>query len=171
MFDRDYTVNVNPHPDKKAVPLKWVKWLARETDNIVFATGNQHLRREALIPGMKEAISIWEDMNGYSPEREYEGEEYWDEFRPTRREGIHIVKDIHPNENEFVVIDDVDLTDMTEFGIKHYYPWDFYYKVVNGVFPIPLDGGEQDDQPENARDREVGEWLNSMNFFDEYAHI
>ena len=30
-FDRDWTVDVNSHPHKEAVPLEWVRHLAHET--------------------------------------------------------------------------------------------------------------------------------------------
>mgnify|MGYP000695154476 CR=1 FL=1 len=46
-FDRDYTVSVNPHPDRTAVPLSWVKYFAHYRKDIdVWATGNQMLTEE-----------------------------------------------------------------------------------------------------------------------------
>ena len=55
-FDRDYTIDVNAHPEYDAVPLAWVKAWAHspEYDHIdVWATGNQHLITEAQIPGTR----------------------------------------------------------------------------------------------------------------------
>lgn len=167
MFDRDRTVDVNPPRDKDAVPLSWVKHLAHETNNKVFATGNQHLRKEALIPGMEEAKMIWEDMRGYPVE--YDDAGYADGFKPSRRNGLRMVKEIHPDENEFIVVDDIDLRDMAEEGIIHYYPWDFYKEVQNGQFRCLQNEINQNNQPENARDRDVDKWLKNSGFYEEYG--
>ena len=51
-FDRDQTVNINPHPRHDAVPLEWVRHLAHNTPYSVYATGNQTLAAEAAIPGV-----------------------------------------------------------------------------------------------------------------------
>lgn len=32
-FDRDWTVDVNPHPRREAVPLEWVRYWAHNTDH------------------------------------------------------------------------------------------------------------------------------------------
>lgn len=55
-FDRDQTVDVNPHAEKEAVPLEWVKHLATETEHEVWTIGNQTLTEEARIPGMNECV-------------------------------------------------------------------------------------------------------------------
>jgi len=55
-FDRDWTVDVNPHPRKEAVPLEWVRHLAHETDHPVYAIGNQALADEAAIPGVVDIV-------------------------------------------------------------------------------------------------------------------
>ena len=47
-FDRDWTVDVNPHPNRQAVPLDWVRTLAHETAHPVYAIGNQDLADEAV---------------------------------------------------------------------------------------------------------------------------
>ena len=60
-FDRDYTVSVNGHPDRAAVPIGWVQYWAHETEIPVWATGNQHLKSECEIPGLTEAESLWEE--------------------------------------------------------------------------------------------------------------
>lgn len=172
MFDRDYTVDVNPHPDKEAVPLEWIKYLARETDNPVFATGNQHLRREALIPGLQEAKQIWEAMTGEDVTDEYEGRDFGRRYKPTRRDGLRLVQEIHPDQTEFIVVDDVNLQDLSDEGIHHYYPWEFYDVVVNeGRFNIPVDGGDQHGEPENARDNDVSEWLDNNGFYRRYESL
>jgi len=44
-FDRDWTIDVNPHPRHDAVPLEWVRHLAHETPHAVYAIGNQTLGR------------------------------------------------------------------------------------------------------------------------------
>ncbi|QSG11537.1 HEAT repeats containing protein [Halapricum desulfuricans] len=55
-FDRDWTVDVNPHPQHEAVPLEWVRHLAHETDHAVYAIGNQDLAEEAAIPGVVDIV-------------------------------------------------------------------------------------------------------------------
>lgn len=47
-FDRDWTVDVNPRPNRQAVPLDWVRTLAHETVHPVYAIGNQDLADEAV---------------------------------------------------------------------------------------------------------------------------
>ncbi|ESS10408.1 MAG: hypothetical protein A07HR60_02423 [uncultured archaeon A07HR60] len=42
-FDRDWTVDLNPHPRHNAVPLEWVRHWAQEKDHEVWAIGNQDL--------------------------------------------------------------------------------------------------------------------------------
>jgi len=49
-------VDVNPHPQREAVPLEWVRYWAREADHEVWAIGNQDLVAEADIPGTVESI-------------------------------------------------------------------------------------------------------------------
>ena len=55
-FDRDWTVDVNPNPNKEAVPLEWVRHLAHETEHAVYAIGNQLLADEAAIPGVVDIV-------------------------------------------------------------------------------------------------------------------
>ena len=77
-FDRDSTIDVNPHPDHDAVPIAWVKaWAhAPEHEHIdVWATGNQRLAGEARIPGTEHARSCWERLEGRDPSDEYPTEE------------------------------------------------------------------------------------------------
>ena len=57
-FDRDQTVDVNPDPELKPVPLSWIQFFAHETDLHVWATGNQQLQIEAAIPTPYEAREI-----------------------------------------------------------------------------------------------------------------
>jgi len=55
-FDRDWTIDVNPHPRHDAVPLEWVRHLAHETPHAVYAIGNQTLAEEAAIPGVVDIV-------------------------------------------------------------------------------------------------------------------
>lgn len=167
MFDRDYTVDVNPHPHKDAIPLKLVKYLAHETDYPVFATGNQHLRREALIPGVKDARQVWERMHGYDPDDRYEDKSYFDNYKPSREHCVKLVRDIHPDYNEFVVFDDVDLKHLSEDGINHFYPWNGE-EFIRENFDIPRNIKSQDNQPENAKDNDVEKFLEDNDFLDSY---
>jgi hypothetical protein len=61
-FDRDWTVDVNPHPHREAVALEWVLYWAHDSDHEVWAIGNQDLVDDAdgrdLEPsrGQKQAL-------------------------------------------------------------------------------------------------------------------
>jgi len=44
-FDRDWIVDVNPHPRHDAVPLDWVRYWAHDTDHEVWAIVSK-LQRE-----------------------------------------------------------------------------------------------------------------------------
>lgn len=146
-FDRDLTVDINCPSnaagasildpdmnlsgfipdDAEGVPLAWVQHWAHETDYHVWATGNQHLRTEAKIPGLKDAEDLWETY--------WTGEYEYDEpvsfyGKPQRRDGLRLIKDlydgIYPNQDfRFVVVDDVDLSELVDEGWMHYFPWDF----------------------------------------------
>lgn len=169
-FDRDHTVSTNPMPGRKHVPLSWVKWIFQETDDHVYATGNQHLRREALIPGFEEAVQRWELMNGYHPEKDYEPNSYFG-YKPERRDGLRLIQDIHPEEEEFIVVDDVNLHDLRSEGFKHYYPWDFYNEVKEGEMDIPFNPDGYTDEPENANDINIEDFLHENGFMNEFLNI
>lgn len=168
MFDRDYTVDVNPKPGRDSIPLRLVKFLAHETDHPVFATGNQHLRREALIPGVEDARKIWEKMHGYDPNDRYEDESYFDNYKPSRENCVKLVRDIHPDHNEFIVFDDANLKHLHEDGINHFYPW-HGEDYIRENFQIPNNIKSQDNQPENAKDNCIEEHLDKNNFIDSYV--
>jgi hypothetical protein len=64
-FDRDSTVDVNPiEPSQTVVPLKWIQYLAHDTDNVVWAHGNQQLKEEAVIPGKRELVAAYTERWG-----------------------------------------------------------------------------------------------------------
>jgi hypothetical protein len=76
-FDRDWTVDVNPHPRHDAVPLVWVRHLAHETPHAVYAIGNQTLAEEAAIPGVVDIVGRhpddWDEWLGEKqPDGRYE---------------------------------------------------------------------------------------------------
>lgn len=159
-FDRDYTVSVNGHPEKRAVPIGWIQWYAHETDIPVWATGNQHLKSEAEIPGLAEAESLWE---GYiaGEEYEYENSQFEDYIKPRRRDGLRLIQDLYeetfPDEDfRFVVVDDVDVSDLAAEGPwKHYFPWDFVEAVEAGETPVeqpPSDAFRNQGVPFNSTD-------------------
>jgi len=150
-FDRDYTVSVNPHPKQQAVPLSWVKHLAHEQTEVdVWATGNQLLREEAAIPGISEAITSWRELT--LPDSVEQFHEYVppQARKPSRKEGLRLVKVVYDEitaaldiDIQFIVIDDVDLTQLESEGWKHYFPWDFVSVIKNETtsvsVPIPLE--------------------------------
>ncbi len=127
-FDRDWTVDVNPHPNREAVPLAWVRHLAHETDHAVYAIGNQLLADEAAIPGVVDIVGRhddeWEDwLGGKQPDG------YYERF-PARRERLDLIADLHPDADGYVVVDDLDLSDVS--GWDHYHAWEFVPAVEQG---------------------------------------
>jgi len=133
-FDRDWTVDVNPHPRHEAVPLEWVRHLAHETSHTVYAIGNQDLAEEAAIPGVVDIVGRHEDdweqwLGAKLPSGRYE------QF-PKRRERLSLIADLHPEADEFVVIDDLDLSDVS--GWEHYHAWEFVPAVKQGVIDPDL---------------------------------
>jgi len=133
-FDRDWTVDVNPHPRHDAVPLEWVRHLAHETEHAVYAIGNQDLADEAAIPGVVDIVGQhpdpWTDWLGSKqPDGRYE-------HFPTRRERLSLIADLHPNVDEYLVVDDLDLSDVD--GWTHYHAWDFVPAVKSGEIDSSL---------------------------------
>jgi HEAT repeat protein len=128
-FDRDWTVDVNPHPRREAVPLDWVRHLAHETSHAVYAIGNQRLAEEADIPGVVDIVGRhpddWEHwLGGKQPDGRYE------RF-PSRRERLALIADLHPDADSYIVVDDLDLGDVD--GWEHYHAWDFVPAVRRGA--------------------------------------
>ncbi|MDS0280551.1 hypothetical protein [Haloarcula onubensis] len=159
-FDRDDTLSVNPHPDHRAVPIGWVQFFAHELEIPVFATGNQHLRAEAKIPGIREAENAWEEYVTGEP-YEYENSQFEDFIKPRRRDGLRLIRDVYeaafPDQDfQFVVVDDADVSDLSEEGPwTHYFPWDFVKAVESGDFALeepPSDAYRNDGVPFNSTD-------------------
>jgi hypothetical protein len=141
-FDRDETVDVNPHPDpeKEPVPLAWVRHLTHHTEHAVYAHGHQALTLEAEVPGLRrakerandiEADSHWSEVLGV----DIESRSYAEGL--TRRERVRLVECVHPDAEEYVVVDDVDLSDLD--GWQHYHSWEFVAAVREGkrTFDLP----------------------------------
>jgi HEAT repeat protein len=138
-FDRDWTVDVNPHPRHDAVPLEWVRHLAHETDHSVYAIGNQTLAEEAAIPGVVDIVGRhsddWEQWLG---EKQPDG--YYEQF-PLRRERLALIADLHPDADGYIVVDDLDLADVD--GWDHYHAWEFVPAVEQGEIGIEVpDAGD-----------------------------
>lgn len=102
-FDRDGTIDVSHGP----VPLKWVRYLAHETEHKVFAIGNQRLKREAKIPGLKELGVMG------------------------RRRALRVLKENFSNAEAYIVVDDLDLLDMEEEGWTYFSPQEFVDDFAN----------------------------------------
>lgn len=145
-FDRDWTIDVNPHPDRDAVPFKWVRYLAHETEHAVYAIGNQDLTEEAAIPGVVDIVGRhpdeWDEwLGGKRSTGRYE------RF-PDRHERLALIEDLHPEAKEYIVVDDFDLSDVD--GWSHYHAWDFVPAVEWGqihpdlpwVYEPVTDGGQ-----------------------------
>jgi len=144
-FDRDRTVDVNPHPRHDAVPLKWVRHLAHETPHAVYAIGNLKLAEEAAIPGVVNIVGrhpdSWDEwLGGKQPDGRYE------QF-PLRCERLSLIADLHPDADGYVVVDDLDLSDVD--GWEHYHAWEFVPAAERGeihpdlpwVRKLKTDGG------------------------------
>lgn len=107
-FDRDETVSIGHPPGP--IPLRIVEELSGSSKHGVWATGNQALKGEADIPGRDEAIE--QLPNHIAAAVRY----------PGRREILEIVYEV-TDYDEYIVVDDVDLSDMEDFD--HYFPDDF----------------------------------------------
>lgn len=119
-FDRDWTVDLNPHPRKEAVPLEWVRYWAHDTGHEVWAIGNQDLVEEADIPGIEELIRQRDgDLSALGEQDEHGYYEWW----PEREQRLHILADLFPDADEYVVVDDLDLSHVD--GWNHYHAWGF----------------------------------------------
>jgi len=102
-FDRDATVETGI--PRGPVPLSDVK--ALDEQNVVYATGNQRLRKEAGIPGVKDL------HDGYI----------------SRTQGISMVwQEECDRVDATVAIDDVDVSDVSDLDV-YYEPWEFYLKT------------------------------------------
>ncbi len=133
-FDRDWTVDVNPHPHHEAVPLEWVRHLAHETGHAVYAIGNQDLADEAAIPGVVDVVGRhpdeWDEWLGEkTPSGRYE------QF-PLRRERLRLIEDLHQAAEGYVVVDDLDLSDVDEW--EHYHAWEFVPAVEQHDIDVDL---------------------------------
>ena len=127
-FDRDWTVDVNPHPRHDAVPLEWVRHLAHETPHAVYAIGNQTLTEEAAIPGVVDVVGRHpDDWDEWLGEKQPDGR--YEQF-PLRRERLALIADLHPDADSYVVVDDLDLSDVD--GWEHYHAWEFAPAVERG---------------------------------------
>jgi hypothetical protein len=127
-FDRDWTVDVNPHPSHDAVPLEWVRHLAHETPHTVYAIGNQTLAEEAAIPGVVDIVGRHpDDWDEWLGEKQPDGR--YEQF-PLRRERLSLIADLHPDADGYVVVDDLDLSDVD--GWEHYHAWEFVPAVERG---------------------------------------
>lgn len=148
-FDRDRTVDVNPHPSRRAVPLAWVRRLAQQPEHVVLATGNQTLKHEADIPGVDEIVAAWRDLD---PEDQGRAA-IEDPVRPWRRDRVRMVADLFPG-CPVDVIDDVDLSDLEDGQVTHHFPWDLVAAVEDGTLEAwPLDRPETDPGHDVEADR------------------
>lgn len=127
-FDRDYTVGSNPptEDDRPGVPIAWITHLAHSTEHLVYATGNQMLTSEAKIPGIPEIIDAHPKFDRDPSELEYDE-------RPDRRECLRMLREIYPDAEGYVVVDDIDLSDMD--GWTHYFSWHFVPRARQNEFP------------------------------------
>lgn len=144
-FDRDRTVDVHPPEHNDAVPLEWVQYFAHHEDTHeidVWATGNQHLRSEAGIPGLRNAINVWQthyDTDVYEDFPRPSVETY----KPYRRNGLNLVKTLYecafPEADiEFVVVDDEEMHDLETDGWNYYLPWEFVDAIENRTAPVTV---------------------------------
>ncbi|WP_265112062.1 HEAT repeat domain-containing protein [Halosolutus halophilus] len=130
-FDRDWTVDVNPHPRREAVPLEWVQYWAHETDHEVWAIGNQDLVDEADIPGTVESVRRRDgDIDTLGDRDEFGNYEWW----PEREERLRILAELFPGADGHVVVDDLDLSHVD--GWDHYHAWDFVDLLQEGEMEL-----------------------------------
>jgi hypothetical protein len=131
-FDRDWTVDVNAHPRREAVPLEYVRHWKENTKHEVWATGNQLLVEEAKIPGTVESVRrLRGDIKPFGEKDEQTGRyENW----PEREKRLKILEKLFPDADEYIVIDDLDLKHVDNWN--HYYAWNFMEALRNGELSI-----------------------------------
>lgn len=123
-FDRDWTVDVNPHPRHEAIPLEWVRYWAHDTEHEVWAIGNQDLVKEADIPGTVESIRRRDgDITALGEQNEFGRYEWW----PKRDQRLQILADLFPDAEEYIIVDDLDLSHVD--GWDHYHAWEFVAQI------------------------------------------
>lgn len=130
-FDRDWTVDVNPYPGREAVPLEWIRYWASKTEHKVWAIGNQRLVEEADIPGVAEAVRRHDGNLDRLGEQDDRGRyEFW----PEREDRLHLLAELCPDAERYIVVDDLDLSHVD--GWEHYHAWDFLPLVRNGTLSL-----------------------------------
>ncbi|WP_380661321.1 HEAT repeat domain-containing protein [Salinirubellus litoreus] len=130
-FDRDWTVDVNPHPRREAVPLEWVRYWAHEAGHEVWAIGNQDLVEEADIPGTVESIRRRDGhIDALGEQDEYGYYEWW----PEREERLRIIAELFPDAEGYIAVDDLDLGHVDSW--EHYHAWDFVEYVRRGELGV-----------------------------------
>jgi len=126
-FDRDWTVDMNPHPHREAVPLAWVRYWAHEAKHEVWAIGNQDLVEEADIPGTVESVRQRDGhIDALGEQDEYGYYEWW----PEREQRLQILAELFPDADGHIVVDDLDLSHVDRW--EHYHAWDFVEEVRQG---------------------------------------
>jgi hypothetical protein len=110
-FDRDETVDVNPHPEKQAVPLSWIQHLNEETHHEVWA--------------VLELENEWfREFSETDNDDEVDG---W----PRRARRVTMLSELFPDAEGYVVVDDKDLSYVE--GWDHFYRSNFqWYLVASG---------------------------------------
>lgn len=152
--DRDWTVDISPHPKRETVPIEWVRYWAHETPHEVWAIGNQDLVEEADIPGTIESVRRRDgDVKALGEMNDFGRYEWW----PSREERLHILADLFPDAEEYIVVDDLDLSHVD--GWRHYYAWDFVEAIQSseiGLSPpadsVKSDGGLRNDEIQSILD-------------------
>jgi hypothetical protein len=147
-FDRDDTVDVNPPPmdDHEAVPLAWIAHLAHRTEHIVYATGNQLLKREATIPGTTEILAAhpaYEWPNSDSSNQQY----------LSRQEQVQLLGELYDDADQHIVVDDEDLSKLDDW--THYYSWDFVPEARNSNIVSDLPPAEPLDELDEFLDPQI----------------
>jgi hypothetical protein len=134
-FDRDWTVDVNPPPNRQAVPISWVRHLAHQTEHEVFAIGNQTLAEEASIPGVVDIVGRHDGVDWMEAFGDKRPDGRYERF-PERRERLRMLTEIFPDATARIVVDDLDLSDVDDW--THYHAWDFVPAVESGNLNVPL---------------------------------
>lgn len=143
-FDRDWTVDVNPPPDREAVPLDWVQYWAHKTDHEVWAIGKQDLVYEAGIPGVVEAVRRYHgNLNKLGEQDDAGRYEWW----PSRERRLELLAELFPDAFRYIVVDDLDLSHVE--GWDHYTAWEFREEIEEGRLRSYLPLPSNEDGPSN----------------------
>ena len=127
VFDWDWTVDVNPLPQRNVVPLEWVRYRAYEAGHGIWAIGNQDFVDEANLLGTVEPVRQRDGhIDALGEGNKHGSYEWW----PERKERLQILTELFPDAKGQMLIDALDIGHVN--GWEHNHAWDFVKHIRQG---------------------------------------